>query len=130
MSRAAVTVAIAAVLSAGCARAPQVVPTASGIRWELEVAPRRPAALRAATLRLRAVDASGAPVSLQGFRATAGMPEMEHRGEAIAFREIEPGLYEAVHTFSMDGRWEIHITGSVKGKRVEVRIPMDVGGGR
>jgi len=58
------------------------------------------------------------------------MPEMEHRGEAIAFREIEPGLYEAVHTFSMDGRWEIHITGSVKGTRAEVRIPIDVGGGR
>jgi len=58
------------------------------------------------------------------------MPEMDHRGETIAFREIEPGLYEAVHTFSMDGRWEIRLTGSVKGKRAQVRISLDVGGVR
>jgi len=116
------------VLFAGCGRPPQAVPTASGIRWELDVSPHRPAALRAATLRLRAVDASGRPIALQGFRATAGMPEMEHRGETLAFREVEPGLYEALHTFSMDGRWEIRITGSIKGKRAEVRIPLEVGG--
>ena len=120
----------AAVLLAGCANAPQAVPTASGIRWELDVSPRRPAALRAATLQVRATDASGSPVALQGFRASATMPEMDHRGETIAFREIEPGLYEAVHTFSMDGRWEIRLTGSVKGKRAQVRISLDVGGVR
>jgi len=128
MSGAVAVVVAAAVLFAGCGRAPQAVPTASGIRWELDVSPYRPAALRAATLRLRAVDASGRPIALQGFRATAGMPEMEHRGETLAFREVEPGLYEALHTFSMDGRWEIRITGSIKGKRAEVRIPLEVGG--
>jgi hypothetical protein len=116
-------------LAAGCSRPPQAVPTASGIRWELDVSPYRPAALRDATLRLRASDAAGRPIALQGFRATASMPEMTHRGEVIAFREIEPGLYEAVHTFSMDGRWVVHVTGSVKGKRAEGRITVVVGSG-
>jgi hypothetical protein len=117
----------AAVLLAGCTPPPRAAPTASGIRWELNVSPYRPAALQAATLQLRAFDAGGRPIVLQGFRATASMPEMDHRGEMVAFREMETGLYEAVHTFSMDGRWEIHVTGSVQGKRAEVRISLVVG---
>lgn len=130
MTRAIVVVAATTLLFAGCARPPQAVPTADGIRWEFDVSPYRPSALQAATLRLRAMDASGRPIVLQGFRATAEMPEMDHRGETIAFREVESGLYEAVHTFSMDGRWQIHISGSVKGKRAVARIALDVGGGR
>jgi hypothetical protein len=123
---AAVCVAAALVL-AGCAPPSRPAPVASGIRWELDVSPYRPAALQAATLRLRAFDAAGRPIALQGFRATASMPEMDHRGETIAFREMDAGVYEALHTFSMDGRWEIHISGSVKGKRAEARIPLEVG---
>lgn len=129
MRRPPALIAVGALLLAGCSRPPQVVPTASGIRWELEVSPFRPAALRPAVLRLRALDSAGRPVVLQGFRATAVMPEMQHRGETIPFREVEPGLYEAVHSFSMDGRWEVHIVGSVKGKRAEARIALVVGGG-
>lgn len=124
-----VAVAAGAVLIARCTRPQQTVPTASGIRWTRDVLPLRPSALRPATLRLRAVDASGRAVALQGFRATTSMPEMRHRGETIAFREVDPGVFEALHTFSMDGRWEIRVTGSLKGKRAEARISVIVGGG-
>lgn len=124
-----VVAAVAALALAGCARPPRVTPTASGIRWQLDVSPYRPAALRNATLRLRAFDTAGRPLALHGFRATASMPEMNHRGDTIAFREVEPGLYEAVHVFSMDGRWEIRISGVVKGERVEDRIVLQIGGG-
>lgn len=124
---AAAVLLIGALLAAGCAPHPAASPVASGIRWELTVSPLRPAALVTATLRLRAYDASGQPIALQGFRATASMPEMSHRGETIAFRETDPGVYEARHAFSMDGRWEIHISGQVAGRRAEVRIPLEVG---
>ncbi|HEY6103034.1 MAG TPA: FixH family protein [bacterium] len=124
-----VLVLTAALLVAGCAPPPQAAPTASGVRWELDVSPYRPVARQAVTLRLRALDSRGQPIPLQGFRATAVMPERPYRGETIPFREVEPGLYEAVHSFSMDGRWEVHIAGSVKGKRAEARIVLVVGGG-
>jgi hypothetical protein len=122
-----VRICAVAALIAGCTPGPRAAPEASGVRWELHVSPYRPAALQAATLRLRALDARGEPIVLQGFRATASMPGVNRRGETIAFREMEAGVYEALHSFSTGGRWEIHISGSVKGKRAEFRMTLEVG---
>lgn len=118
----------AALLLTGCARTSKEVPAASGIRLQLEVSPARPAALHPASLRLRVSDASGGPYVLQELRAAADMPEMTHGKETIAFRDVAPGLYEAVHTFSMDGRWEIRVSGRTAGGRAEARFTVEVGG--
>ena len=118
---------VATAVIAGCAPGPRAAPAASGVRWELDVSPDRPAVLQAVTIRLRAVDARGQPIALQGFRATASMPGGKRRGETIAFREVEAGVYEAFHTFSANGRWEIYIHGFVKGRRAEVRMTLEVG---
>lgn len=101
----------------------------SGEGWKarLEWSPAPPRALRTATLRLRIADDSGRPLGIPKLRAVASMPEMAHGPEEILFREVAPGRYEAQHAFSMDGRWEVRVTGEGAGVRVVATFNLSVG---
>lgn len=122
-----VTVIVLGVLTiGGCAPRSPAVGTSGGIRGELSVSPRPASALRPVTLRLRLTAEQGEPVALEGLAATADMPEMSH-GSPIAFRPAGSGEYEATHTFSMDGRWEIIVRGMLGGRAVELRVPLEIG---
>lgn len=55
------------------------------------------------------------------------MPEMTHEPEEILFRQTGPGRYEAQHTFSMDGRWEIKVAGEAEGVRILATFTLHVG---
>jgi hypothetical protein len=114
-------------LSAACAGQP--VATARGDDWKivLTTGPRRPVALRPAALTLRVSDSAGAPVDITGLEVFAGMPDMEHGESRITFRRTAPGTYEAGHTFSMDGNWEIRLAGRRKGAPFEARLSLEVG---
>ncbi|MDR5684476.1 MAG: FixH family protein [Armatimonadota bacterium] len=106
-----------------CSSPPEAVATGEGWRAELTWT-TRPAALRPVTLRLKLIDASGRPLAIGALSAMATMPEMEHGGETVAFVPVGDGIFEAVHTFSMDGRWTLHAEWTSDGRvhRTEFRI--------
>lgn len=122
-------IALLGLVLAACA-SPSSATRASGEGWgaHLEWAPARPRALRPVALRLRVEDPTGKPLPLTRLRVTASMPRMTHRAEDVPFRRIVPGTYEATHTFSMDGRWELRVEGTTApGAQVTATFTLDVG---
>ncbi len=114
-------------VAAACSRPPQFVATGEDWRVELTFQPGTAVALRPVTLRFHLTDRKGVPLEIRDFKATAGMPEMEHGESRIAFRETSPGTYEGAHTFSMDGQWVITLKGRRDGAPFEARVPVAVG---
>jgi nitrogen fixation protein FixH len=113
------------VLAAGCAPAPQAV--ATGERWRMTLSSNPQArALRPVTLTLRVTDPAGRPIAVDRMRATAGM-QMTHQGDPVAFLAVAPGIYEARHTFSMDGTWIITLAGVGSGAPLAAEFPVEVG---
>jgi len=121
-----VLVAIVVAFSAGCGGAPEV--SASGAGWTATLSWTPPLLpLRESRLRLRLVGTADDPVTIEDAHALAIMPLMRHRGDPIPFRSVRPGRYEALHTFSMDGEWEIRVSGRAKGTRFVTSFRVDVG---
>jgi nitrogen fixation protein FixH len=117
---------VVSALSAGCGAQAQTA--ASGdVTVELVTSPARPAAMRPATLRLR-FSTSGGSAAVRDLTVQARMPEMEHGAEAIAFRPVGPGRFEASHVFSMDGTWELQVRALVQEEVVTTRLIIRVGG--
>jgi len=85
------------------------------------------AALRSAVLRLRLVDPQGKPLPPEELQAEAVMSSMSHEREAIIFRPAGPGGYEATHTFSMDGQWEVRVRGRLEGRAFAATFHVQVG---
>lgn len=104
--------------------------TVVGDGWKvtLEWSPGRPKALQPAHLVLRVGDRADRPLEVEALQAEADMPEMSHKPDELRFRKIGQGTYEAVHTFSMDGRWRVRVTGIVTGSGLEASFELNVGG--
>ncbi|MDR7415463.1 MAG: FixH family protein [Armatimonadota bacterium] len=118
---------LCALALAACASVSAAEVSGEGWKARLEWSPASPRALRTTALRLRIEDGSGKPLGLSKLRAVASMPEMVHGPEEILFREVAPGRYEAQHVFSMDGRWEIRVTGESGGVQVLASFNLSVG---
>jgi len=115
-----------AVLAAACGgRSPAA--TSGDVQVELSAAPRTIAALRPVTLELRFTDQHGRPLAPQTVEARASMPEMAHGAENVTFKPVGQGRYEAAHTFSMDGQWEIEVQALIEGKQIMTRVSIRVG---
>ncbi|MDQ7842299.1 MAG: FixH family protein [Armatimonadota bacterium] len=125
MSRLVVLAAIA-VLAAGCGGRPQAA-ASDDITVEVSTVPRAVAALRPVTLVVRCRDRAGRPVAVRISEARLAMPEMSHGAERIVLHPAGAGRYEASHTFSMDGVWQLQIRGVVGGRAFAAQIPIHVG---
>lgn len=115
------------VLIAGCAPSPAVVVTREEWRAELTWT-SQPVALRPVTLRLRFVDAAGRPLAVGDLSAKANMPEMDHGADPVRFLPAADGVFEAAHTFSMDGAWMIRAEWQSGARRESAEFRIDVGG--
>lgn len=118
-------VAACLLLAAGCASGTSLRAYGEGWSATLSWTPRRPVALQPVVLRLRLTGPADAPLEVLELQAEAGMPEMDHGVEAVEFRRMAPGVYEARHVFSMDGRWVIRIRG--KAGRSDASFVVHVG---
>ncbi|MDR5709290.1 MAG: FixH family protein [Armatimonadota bacterium] len=114
-------------LLGACAPNPTAQVSGEGWKVSLEWFPARPQALRPVTLRLRIQDGTGHPLAITNLQVRASMPEMTHEPEEIPFRQAGPGHYEAQHAFSMDGRWEIRVSGQAEGVRILATFTLDAG---
>lgn len=127
-SRTLVLLAVLILASAGsaaCRAQPQAA--ASGeVTTELFAEPRRPAAMRPVTLRLRFSVAQGR-VAVRDLEVAARMPEMDHGAEPVVFRPDGPGRFVATHVFSMDGEWELQVRAVIAENAVTTRLTVRVG---
>jgi nitrogen fixation protein FixH len=114
-------------LIAACSPPPTVV-TVAGEGWRAELAwTSQPVALRPVTLRLRFVDAAGRPLAVGDLSAKANMPEMDHGADPVRFLPAAEGVFEAAHTFSMDGAWMIRAEWQSGARRESAEFRIDVG---
>jgi len=118
--------ALVAVLAGGCGARTEAVDS-SDIRVEVSTVPRAVAALRPVTLQVRCADRRGRPVTAQMIEARLSMPEMAHGEETVTLQPAGDGRYEAAHTFSMDGVWELEVHGVAAGKEFRTRVPIRIG---
>jgi nitrogen fixation protein FixH len=126
MMRHAAAALATVVLIAGCAPSPAVVVT--GEEWRAELTwTSQPVALRPVTLRLRFVDAAGRPLAVGDLSAKANMPEMDHGAETVRFLPTADGVFEAAHTFSMDGAWMIRAEWQSGARRESAQFRIEVG---
>jgi len=122
-----VVVLLGAVALAGCARTPQAATSGDDWRVELTTEPQTVMALHRVVLRLRVTDRNGAALDITDLTADADMPEMSHGKTRISLRRTGVGAFEAGHTFSMDGRWEIHLGGRREGRPFAAVVALQVG---
>jgi nitrogen fixation protein FixH len=116
----------AILLIVGCAPSPEAV-VVTGEGWRAELAKTsRPVALRQVTLRLRIVDAAGRPLAVTDLSAVTDMPEMDHGAETVRFLPAADGVFEAVHTFSMGGWWEVRVEWNSGPHRQSAEFRVDV----
>jgi len=125
MSRLA-ALAVIGVLAAGCGGRPQAA-ASDGITVEVSTVPRAVVALRPVTLVVRCRDRQGRPVAARITGAHLSMPEMSHGVEHIVLHPAGGGRYEASHTFSMDGVWQLEIRGVAGREEFTTRVPIPVG---
>ena len=123
----ALLLAAASALSLSCSAPPGA--SASGTAWKatLTWSPGVIAPLGPTALRLRLIDHQGNALDAEDLQAEAVMASMSHAREAVTFRSAGLGEYEATHSFSMDGRWELRLRGGLNGGSFIATFQVPVG---
>ena len=74
-----------------------------------------PAAVGTNTVAITVLDAKGAPATVQGWSATASLPEATVPDVAVPLKGFGPGVAAADAVFPVAGRWTITVTVRVAG---------------